>query len=119
LDAFITTDKPLYKPGDTMYVEVYIFDALDKVPYTEQGRDVLVSFRHEAFKYFYYFYPTLLILDPNDQQVFSTSSNTVNSTTSFTWQIPESAVGGEYKIVIQGSYMADSIRKIRVRQYER
>ena len=61
----------------------------------------------------------MLILDPNDQQVFSTSSNTVNSTTSFSWQIPESAVGGEYKIVIQGSYMADSIRKIRVRQYER
>jgi uncharacterized protein YfaS (alpha-2-macroglobulin family) len=119
LDAFITTDKPVYKPGDTMYVEVYIFDALDKVPYTEQGRDVIVSFRHEAFKYFYYFYSTMLILDPNDQQVFSTSSSTVNSTTSFTWQIPESAVGGEYKIVIQGSYMADSIRKVRVRQYER
>jgi len=35
LDAHITTDKPLYKPGDIMYVEVYMFDALDKTPYTE------------------------------------------------------------------------------------
>lgn len=43
----------------------------------------------------------------------------MNSTTSFTYQIPESAVGGEYKIVIQGSYMADAIMKFRIRQYEK
>ena len=35
LDAHITTDKPLYKPGDIMYVTVYMFDALDKTPFTE------------------------------------------------------------------------------------
>ncbi len=35
LDAFITTDKPIYRPGDIMYVEVYMFDAFDKTPYTD------------------------------------------------------------------------------------
>lgn len=57
----------------------------------------------------------MTILDPNDVQVYTTSSNTVNSTTSFTYVIPDNSAGGEYKILIQGSYMADAIQKFRIR----
>ncbi len=42
----------------------------------------------------------MTILDPNDVSVYTTSSNTYNSTTSFTYMIPDSIAGGEYKIVI-------------------
>jgi uncharacterized protein YfaS (alpha-2-macroglobulin family) len=35
IDAFIQTDKPIYKPGDVMFTEVYLFEAFDKTPFTE------------------------------------------------------------------------------------
>ena len=38
MEAHIKTDKPIYKPGDTMYIEVYLFDAFLKTPFTGQGQ---------------------------------------------------------------------------------
>jgi hypothetical protein len=59
------------------------------------------------------------ILDTKDVQIYSTSSTAINSTVSFTWIIPDNLAGGEYKIVIQGQYIADAIRVIRIREYEK
>ena len=60
----------------------------------------------------------MTILDTNDLQIYSTSATAVNSTLSFTWIIPDNQPGGEYKIVIQGSYIADSIILVRIKEYE-
>ncbi len=60
----------------------------------------------------------MTILDTKDTQVYSTGSTAVNSTVAFTWIIPDNIQGGEYKIVISGSYIADAIRVIRIREYQ-
>jgi len=64
----------------------------------------------------------MTILDPTDVAIFSTSTSSVNSTFSFTYDVPESnsdqIISGEFKIVVAGSYMADSVRVFRVREYE-
>lgn len=57
------------------------------------------------------------VLDPMDQSVYSTSSSSINSTISFTFPIPDNQAGGLYKIVVQGSGMADAIRVVRIREY--
>jgi hypothetical protein len=62
-------------------------------------------------------YFNLNILDPTDVSIYSSSNYVLNGTTTFTYQIPEDQIGGEYKIVITGSYIADTIRIMNIRQY--
>jgi hypothetical protein len=101
-----------------MFVEVYLFDAFDKTPYTEQGRDFEITPIQSQFRFYTYFYLTMTILDTRDVQVYSTGSSAVNSTVAFTWIIPDNLQGGEYKIVISGSYIADAIKVVRIREYQ-
>ena len=118
--ANIKTDKVIYKPGDVMYIEVYMFDAFNKTPFTSENRD----YGYYAASYYYpSLYASMNILDPNDISIYSTSTSALNSTLSFTYEIPESSdeksIGGEYKIVISGSNMADAVRVFRIREYEK
>lgn len=118
IDAFVKTDKLLYKPGDMMFIEVYLFDTFLKTPFTYEGRPFPLDAAYGSFYYPSSVYASLTILDPRDIQVFSTSSSSSNSTISFTYEIPEDQTGGEYKIVISGSYMPDTIQLFRIREFE-
>jgi len=42
-----------------------------------------------------------------------------NSTASFTYKVPEDAVGGEYMIKVYNYNMPPAYRKIRIREYEK
>ena len=35
IEAHVRTDKVIYKPGDYMYIEVYVVDAFTKAPFTD------------------------------------------------------------------------------------
>jgi uncharacterized protein YfaS (alpha-2-macroglobulin family) len=103
-EAHISTDKVIYRPGDTMFIEVYVVDGFTKAPLLYQNGVGTV-------------YASMTILDPTDSSVYSTSGFSTNSTISFTYVIPENQATGQFKVVIQGSNMADSIRIFRIRQY--
>ena len=32
MEGHIYTDKPIYRPGDVMFIEVYVVDAFNKTP---------------------------------------------------------------------------------------
>ena len=35
--AHLSTDKPVYKPGEVMFIEIYLIDALTKEPKLKDG----------------------------------------------------------------------------------
>lgn len=39
----ITTDKPFYKKGDIVFVEVFLVDALTKVPFSQRQVDLIAT----------------------------------------------------------------------------
>jgi len=60
------------------------------------------------------------VIDPNDISLYQTNNYSSSSSIAFTYQVPQDAVGGEYKIrSYGGSYnIPDSIRIVRIREYE-
>lgn len=56
VDAHIKTDKLVYKPGDRMYIEVYLFDSFFKLPITYESRQYYPSsgLAYEDLYYPYY-----------------------------------------------------------------
>ena len=85
VDAHILTDKVIYKPGDIMFIEVFLFDAFNKTPI--QPDDI---YGYPSTSYYYsYVYATLNVVDPNDVQIYTSSASAVDSAISFTYQIPE------------------------------
>lgn len=99
-----------------MYIQAFLFDAFNHTPFTQEGQ-TRRGFNDLTY-YPLYIYGSLSILDARDLEIYSTSTSSVNSTLSFTFEIPDSQAGGQYKIVVKGSYFADAIRVIRIRDYE-
>jgi hypothetical protein len=101
--AHITSDKPIYKPNDMAFFEVYTIDPTTKAPahltynrynyknktYSLQDTKVVANMK---------------ILDSFDSEVFSSpSSSAQNGTIAFTYKVPKDAKGGEYKIKVTSS----------------
>lgn len=100
-----------------MFIEVYFVDAFFKTPLLTGMNSLDWLPYWESFSSYqvpYSAYSSMTILDPLDKAIYSSSSSSSNSTCSFTYEIPESAGSGIYKIVIQGSGMADSIMPFRI-----
>ena len=61
----------------------------------------------------------MTVVDPLGVAVYSTSTYSANSTASFTYIIPDNARGGEYQIRVSGSGIPESVRVVRIREYQR
>eukprot|EP00347_Sterkiella_histriomuscorum_P004662 403359590 len=123
--SHIQTDKVVYRPGDVMFIQAYIFDAINKTPaYSDNlqtySRNTISYQRSFPRNYAEpYVYLTMAIVNPLGEAVYSSFSYMNNSTISFTYIVPENSASGEYQIRMSGGGIPESIRVIRIRQYER
>ncbi len=56
---------------------------------------------------------------PSGSVIFSTWTNTTNSTASFTYKVSNTAIGGTYSIRVFGNILPSNRRVIRVLDYTR
>jgi len=101
----LSTDKPIYRAGETVYVRGVVLDAFDHTPLPEEenGRAN----------------PTIEIKDPKGAVVVSGQSRMADSTVGFSWEVPEGQAGGEYtiKVTYPWSGHAPAERTFDIRAY--
>lgn len=98
--AHLTTDKPIYRPGEPVYVRVVLLDRLSLEPIGGSCR--------------------LRITDSKDAPVLTEVARLEDGTGSFVWAIPETARGGEYRVELRDSkdeFAAESLKFI-VRRFQ-
>ena len=100
----ISTDKPIYRTGERVYVRGVVLGANDHVPLTSpQGATGRVSFQ---------------IKGPKGETVTSGASAVIDSVVGFSWDIPANQAGGEYTVRISHPLGdAPAERKFDIRAY--
>lgn len=117
-EMHIATDKPVYKPNDVMFIEVFAVDRYSKIPMTEvpikkRIWDSIEMDSHWETKY-ENTNETMSILDGNSNQIYSSESNRgANGTIVFTYKIPGDQEGGQYYISVGGKK-----RLVRIENYQ-
>ncbi|HEY9715582.1 MAG TPA: MG2 domain-containing protein, partial [Chroococcales cyanobacterium] len=99
----ISTDKPIYRGGDTVYIRGVVLNAAT----------------HEPLQAAQTSYATVQIKGPKGDVVTTGSASTENSLWSFSWSVPQEQAGGEYTASV--SYPSDgwtpAERKFDVRTF--
>lgn len=100
-------DKPIYRPGETAFVEIYFFDSLTKRPYlyNDDGNELWCG---------------LFLFDSSDNQmdVSFESHQVQNATITFTLNIPDDIEGGEYHLRTMSWDTVDTSRKFRINSFK-
>ena len=80
----LSTDKPIYRSGERVYLRGVILGALDHKPIAngESG------------------YAMLQIAGPKGEQLFAQNSQIQDSVAGFCWDVPADAAGGQYTATI-------------------
>lgn len=104
----ISSDKPIYKPNDVAFFEVFVIDALTKIPVGlphTNNTDTI--------------YASMNILDSFDTSIYSSSRRvkSENGTIVFTYKVPEDTKGGDYKIKVESSSFPTTYREFRIKQF--
>ncbi|MGH7144232.1 MAG: MG2 domain-containing protein [Planctomycetota bacterium] len=105
-DAYLTalsTDKPIYREGENVYVRGMLLQAYTRQPLAAD-HSVLAQ---------------LEIRDPKGAVVYTGSSQTDHGTFGTEWEIPEGQAGGEYTLRVSYPYAGypAATRKFDVRAY--
>lgn len=98
--VYISTDKPIYKPGDTAYFRVVSLHALNNFPVNDQT--LLVN---------------LKVYGPLQNELFASSGRLQNSSSGLSWKIPPGMSGGRYEVEASIAGSAKATRKFEVRVY--
>lgn len=96
----VSTDKPVYKLGETVYARAVVLDARTRVP----APNGLVG--------------QVLIRGPKGETVLTAMSPVQDGAIGFAWKVPDGQAGGEYTLAISGTFgHAPGERKFDVRVY--
>lgn len=79
--AHLATDKPLYRPGETVYARAALLEAFSRVPSSQP-----VQCQIE-------------VKSPRGETVFQTMTVALQGIAPFAWPVPAELAGGEYKLV--------------------
>ncbi len=101
--TFVSTDKPIYKIGEKVFVRGVVLNSRDHKPLP--GGETAS--------------PTIEIKGPKGDTIATGTAQTVDSVWGFAWEIPEGQAGGEY--TVHASYPwnghAPAERKFDIRAY--
>ena len=99
--AHVSTDKPVYRGGETVYIRAVVLHATDRTP--------LPSRPHGHYQ----------IKGPKGNVVASGYAETRDSVTGLSWPVPSGQSGGEYKAVVSypGIGIPPAERSFDVRAY--
>jgi alpha-2-macroglobulin-like protein len=81
-----STDKPIYRIGETVYVRTVLLNAHDQTPYLDKNAGL-----------------TMKILGPTGDELLKQGALGENSTFGLSWKIPEGTAGGVHKVVLESS----------------
>jgi len=97
----VSTDKPTYRPGETLYARGVLLHAFDRKPLSEHA------------------WAAIAIQGPKGDRIAGGRAQVQDSVWSFAWQVPEGQAGGEYtvKATYPGNGHAPAARKFDVRAY--
>ena len=98
--VFLATDKPIYKPGETVYARIVALQADTYFPL----RDIAGQ-------------AELKINGPRKNEMARLFSPLNDSTAGFAWQIPSGTVGGRYEVAASFSGSPTTTRSFEVRAY--
>ena len=98
----VSTDKPMYRPGESAYIRAVLLHASLHTPIKQQGLHALIK-----------------ILGPKGELVTSGRAPLEASVGGFRWDIPEGQAGGEYTVRVEHpkSGFTAGERKFDVRAY--
>lgn len=99
LEGHITSDKIVYKQGDTVFVDLLVLDALTLSPHTNAGSSYVVSLYDDAGV---------------AVQGLAVTLQTAGPTYGLTLRLPSDIEAGNYLIVAESSQMATATRTIVV-----
>jgi len=101
--TYLSTDKPIYREGEKVYVRGVVFDAASHAPLPAERQA----------------YAMTQIIGPKGDVVASGYGPTADSVVGFAWEVPAGQAGGEYTIKV--SYPRDGYapaeRKFDIRAY--
>ena len=103
----VSTDKPVYRPGDVVDIRAYYFNHTDKAPV-------------KCTK----FSPNLNIIDSNDEIKFSKyydykdKCGKDDPSYMFKYEVPKDAKGGVYYVKVYDYSAPEAVVKIRIRDYQ-
>ncbi|MDB5323790.1 MAG: large glycoprotein [Phycisphaerales bacterium] len=99
--TYVATDKPIYRPGEKLYVRASLLHA-DKHSPSAEGAVSMVE-----------------VTGPKGDTVASGMVNPQDGVCGFSWDIPAATPGGEYTVKVSHPYTghAPGIRKFDVRAY--
>ena len=96
----VSTDKPIYKIGETVYVRGVVLDAKTRVP-APNGQ-----------------FAQITIKGPKGETITAGQSQVTDGAFGFSWVVPEGQAGGEFTLSAAGAYgHAPGERKFDVRVY--
>ena len=95
----LSTDKPIYKPGETVYARAVMLRS-----------DTFFPMQNNSGV-------QLTVTGPRDNELFKTQALTQNSTAGFTWTIPHGTLGGRYKAAVTIDGLMKAERPFEVRVY--
>ena len=100
--TYINTDKPMYRPGEKVYIRGVVLNAHTHVPLPVGGGPAM----------------TYQVLGPKGDVVASGATQVTDSVAGFTWDVPQGQPGGEYKVKLTSTTGdAPAERKFDVRAY--
>ncbi len=99
--TYLSTDKPIYRPGETMYVRGVVLQAITRKPSDQQ------------------YQANFEIIGPKGDTVARGVTQYQDSVLGFSWVVPESQAGGEYKVKVIQPWMGypPAERKFDIRAY--
>lgn len=80
--VYVSTDKPIYRAGERVFVRAVVLNAADNTPYGNQ------------------FSAQMQIRGPKGEVLFNGYASGEDSSAGFQWEVPEGSAGGEYTVEI-------------------
>lgn len=99
--TFVSTDKPIYRPGEKLYVRAAVLQA-DKHTPGNDGTPAMVE-----------------VTGPKGDTIASGSASAQDGVYGFAWEIPTGTAGGEYTVKVSHPYSGHvpGVRKFDIRAY--
>lgn len=98
--TYLSTDKPIYRGGETAYFRAISLDAETNFP-LNNGLNV-----------------SLVIKGPKGEVILRSNAVVKDSVAGGSWKIPEGQSGGEYTATVSTSGGANAVRKFDIRAYQ-
>jgi len=99
--TYVSTDKPIYRPGEKLYVRAAVLHARKHTP-SGDGTPAFVE-----------------VSGPKGDTLASGTANAQDGVYGFSWEIPTGTAGGEYTVKVSHPYSGHvpGVRKFDVRAY--